>query len=132
MGPVGNAFPREDTMTRSELLTARGYAPEVIAGDGNHVAASPVPSASPTARGCRGCGTAIDGAPTRLWCSNSCRKRHQARRPTDREVPTVPGPVRTPPGPDLLSQLVALAAELPIGWSVQVASDGAVLRWAPA
>ena len=63
-------------MTRTEVLSARGYDAETIAGNGTQVEASPVPAMEPephlpTPRACQGCGGPLTGPPTQRWCSNT-------------------------------------------------------------
>lgn len=135
---------RWDTETRTSLLTARGYPDDVIAGNGNGVEASPTPprdEASPL-RTCRGCAMPLSGAPSKRWCSNACRKRHEKAQVGPRyedsgqvllapQTPAQEEAVSTPP-PGLgnfVAQLMALADELPAGVSVEIATGKACFRW---
>ena len=77
-------------MTRTELLEARGYPPEIIAGsNGNGHSPAPEIEAVPT-RTCRGCPTPIDGSPSRVWCSESCRRAARNSAGTRRQTPATP------------------------------------------
>jgi hypothetical protein len=117
---------REDAPTRSEILRSRGYPEEVINGNGSAAAASgsqvsrdlanastpsrdqeqgddslafASPSEFPT-RTCQGCGTAINGQPSKVWCSEPCRRRArrshaapaQVAQETPEEVAATNGP----------------------------------------
>ena len=141
-------------MTRTEALIAKGYDAETIAGHNGHVEVSdPEPQirnavsdlpASASAH-CSECNAPFEpirrGNTVQMTCGPECsaartarrnRVEQQARRQVPAKqyvLPTVPGPVPAPP--DLLSHLEVVAGALPVGWSVQLANDGAVLRWAP-
>ena len=63
-----------DAMTRSDLLEARGYPPDVIAGGNGHSAApdsTPEAEASPAPL-CEECGAPVASA-GRRFCSPACR-----------------------------------------------------------
>ena len=136
-------------MTRTEVLTARGYDPETIAGNGNghgHYEGAEA-SPAPATRTCQGCGAALDGRSTQRWCTNSCRKRHSRRRAEVGPV-VVTGAASAPqaagqpslsnggaatsaptPAPSLLGALEAGAGQLPAAWSVQVAPGQVSREW---
>jgi hypothetical protein len=129
-------------MTRTELLTARGYDPETIAGNGHgHADEGAEASPGPAELTCRGCATPLAN-PRQQWCTNACRKRHSRpaaaarRQERGQAVPEKPiasnGNTATSapaPPPSLLGALEAVAGQLPAAWSVQVAAGQVSLRW---
>jgi hypothetical protein len=95
--------------TREQLLRARGYSDEVIAGhattNGVTALAESDPPASPGPV-CRQCGTQLDGPVSRRWCSDKCRRRWRTehepprQRSPDGTVDTKPLSVDQSPAPE--------------------------------
>ena len=132
--------PVDDALTRSQLLTLRGE-PPASNGVAVPVEASP-PATTNGARPCSECHEPLpaEARPERLTCSSTCAKARElrVRREGRRAVAPVVAnaehawnfPAAAAP-PDLLAQLMALAASLPVGWSVQLDANGVAVTWAP-
>jgi hypothetical protein len=133
-------FPEPDAMTREQVLRARGMVVEPVeASTGREAEASPAlangngSSPDPAARVCPGCGVPITGHVSRIWCSPSCRKRHQKAQVGLTSVSTAPL-ARAPQAPvqgDIIAEALALAAKLPPGGHLELSAGELCLRWAP-
>jgi hypothetical protein len=140
VGAPVTSLSDNDTWTRDELLRARGMVVEPVeASTGREAEASPAlangngSNPEPAARVCPGCGVPITGHVSKLWCSPSCRKRHQKPQVSVTSVGTAPL-ARAPQAPlqgDILAEALALAVKLPPGGRLELSAGELCLRWAP-
>jgi hypothetical protein len=99
--------------TRSQLLQARGYSPEIVNGHTTTpepAKPEPAEAVSPT---CRRCGVGVSDR--RTWCSEECRRKFRTEHepaPERTRTTKPPEPVLVPsgsrqPDTDVLSALLA-------------------------
>jgi hypothetical protein len=113
------------TWTRTELLKARGYPDDIVNGHATPESVTTVtepPSALAEGEAvpstCRQCGTELTGPPSRVWCSDRCRRRYRTEHETPRQRPALTAPTNEdtdpclhtgePARPDLAALLCAV------------------------
>lgn len=125
-----------DTLTRSQLLTMRGYPPEVIEGNGHKPEPDPVPVpvAAPAQQLCQlpGCSQPVAAGRGAKYCSPAHRRKgHDVRRPKE-QLLTRSSPADFVPvvGAEAPWQALAEVAHMvPDGWQLVATAGSISLTW---